>query len=314
MFKPDMPKVSPSHQLALLAFFCFMGGTTSAYAAMSLGSIFCNGVQNARPFGGVFSWISYAGGVLAAVSGIHHLRLHADSPQNHRLTTPLAMLGGGAALLAMPSLLSAVITSIYGPGAGAGAQLTCTAGPVAGGPGLDQMLRGFISNIQLPMKMVVSAAALLSGLYMVVRGLMKASKYGLDPKSNSIHSFLTYIGFGALLITIGDNLDMMLTSVFGTPDVAPETVINWSKLSALVGGGGVSQRFIDAVNAALVFVQLIGAIAFVRGWLIMKNVVEGHSNVTLAQGMTHILGGVAAINIYQFLIAMDYTFGTNLIS
>jgi intracellular multiplication protein IcmC len=68
-----------------------------------------------------------------------------------------------------------------------------------------------------------------------------------------------------------------------------------------------------AVNSALTFVQVIGVIAFVRGWLILKKVVEGSGNVSLAQGLTHILGGVLAINIFQFLLIMDHTFGLNLL-
>lgn len=280
---------------------------------MSLGSIICNGVDNSRPFSQVFSWISYLAGVIAAIAGIYHLRLHAESPQNQKLTTPLMELAGSMALISMPAFMSVLVTSIYGKPEGS-ASLNCAAGPVMGGPGLDQMLRGFVNNIEEPLKMAASAAALLSGLYMIVRGLMKASKYGTDPKTHSMHSVLTYLGFGALLISIGQNLDTMLATLFGTSAVAPSTVINWGKLDAIVGGGGISQRFKDAVNAALLFVQLIGCIAFVRGWLLMKKVVEGAGNVNLAQAMTHILGGVAAINIYQFLIAMDYTFGTNLIS
>ncbi len=302
----------PATQLMLVAIFC-LTGATSAHA-QSLGSIFCNGVANARPFAPVFSWIAYVAGVVASAAGIYHIRLHTDSPQNHRLTTPLMELAGGAALLALPSAVTVLVTSIFGDSAGPNGKLICKEGPLAGGQSLDAMLRGFISNIEQPLKMIVSASAMLGGLYMIVRGLMKASKYGTDPKTHNMHSVLTYLGFGALLISIGDNLDMMLASVFGTENVAPNTVIHWGKLSALIGGDGVSQRFIDAVNAALVFVQLIGAIAFVRGWMIMKKVVEGSSNVTLAQGMTHILGGVCAINIYQFLVAMDHTFGTNLIS
>jgi len=306
------PKLSPSVQLTIIAVFC-LTGATSAHAAMSLGSILCNGVENSRPFAPVFTWISYLAGVIAAIAGVYHLRLHAESPQNQRLTTPLMELAGSMTLMSLPAVMNVLVTSIYGKPEGS-ASLNCAAGPVMGGPGLDQMLRGFVSNIEEPLKMASSAAALLSGLYMIVRGLMKASKYGTDPKTHNMHSVLTYLGFGALLVSIGQNLDVMLATLFGTSTVADSSIIKWGKLDAIVGGGGISQRFKDAVNAALVFVQLIGCIAFVRGWLLMKKVVEGAGNANLAQAMTHILGGVAAINIYQFLVAMDYTFGTNLIS
>jgi hypothetical protein len=73
-------------------------------------------------------------------------------------------------------------------------------------------------------------------------------------------------------------------------------------------------QFSNAIEAALTFFQLIGMIAFVRGWMIMKSASEGTGNATMAQGITHIIGGVCALNIFQFLHVFDYTFGTNLLS
>jgi hypothetical protein len=52
-------------------------------------------------------------------------------------------------------------------------------------------------------------------------------------------------------------------------------------------------------------------IAFVRGWLILKRASEGSGQATMAQGFTHLFGGVLAMNIFGFLEIMDSTFGTN---
>jgi len=101
-------------------------------------------------------------------------------------------------------------------------------------------------------------------------------------------------------------------SVFGG-SVSDAAVLNWGS-TVTSGLGGASAQFQTAVNAALSFFQIIGFIAFVRGWMVLKKVVEGGGNVTMAQGITHIVGGVLAINIAPFLKIMDTTFGTNLLS
>ena len=314
MFKNNILKRTSHAALAVTAAAFWLGSAHAALAdASSLGDVFCNGFANAKPFGLIFQWVAYLAGIVAGIQGIHHARLHTEDPRNHPLHRALMLWFGGMCLLALPSFISTIAESLFSSGMAGGGTLACGVdGSGSGGTGLDGMLSGFVDNINHPLQSVVSLVAFLSGLFMMVRGLMKASKYGFDPKTHSVHSILTHIGFGALLMALGDNLDMMLGSLFASTSISGGSVISWGGLSTLAGG--VSSQFTTAVNAALTFVQLIGCIAFVRGWLIMKKVVEGgHGNVTLAQGITHILGGVLAINIGGFLLLMDTTFGTNLL-
>jgi len=218
-------------------------------------------------------------------------------------------------LFVLPSALSTVALSLgyaVSPTM-AGCLPSGSANGGASGTGLDAMLSNFVSNIQAPLTALVQVIANVAGVYMMVHGLIKASKYGFDPKTNSIHSILTNIGFGAILFTIGGNFSMVMASVFGSSSVtdpSASSVLSWGFVSSLGGG---SQQFATAVAAALSFVQIIGFIAFVRGWMVLKKVVEGGGNVTMAQGITHIVGGVLAINVFAFLKVMDTTFGTNLL-
>ncbi len=274
----------------------------------------CNAYANAEPFGNMFTWLAYAAGAVCTMQGVHHFRLHSESPQNHKIMTPIMLWVGAGCLLALPNVFSAVVSSLYTAVDGGGLD-GCSVGNTGnGGTSLDTMVAGFVSNIKFPIIYFTSLIAILCGTFMMVRGLMKASKYGFDPKTNSVTSILANIIFGALLMTIGQNLDYMVGSIFGVrtsmDQITQGTVLSWAFVSDLGGG---SAQFATAVAAALGFVQLIGVIAFVRGWLVMKKVVEGGGNVTLAQGITHILGGVLAINIASFIKIMDSTFGTGLI-
>ena len=296
--------------LALVMVFMVVAPATSMAQATSLGGVMCNLFYNAKPFGNLFQWVAYVVGAACAMRGVHHFRVYADDPRGKPLLVPIMFMLGAAGLLALPNVIGAVVTSLYTT-PGAGGAMTCSPGATSGGSTFDVMLTSLVTNIKEPMRMFISLVAILSGLFMMIRGLIKASHYGIDPKTHSVNSILSNMIFGALLLTIGDNLDMIMGSVFGTSNVSSDSVINWSFATQLAGGA--STQFKNAVIAALTFVQIIGAIAFVRGWMIMKKVAEGGGNATLAQGMTHILGGVAAINIYQFVKILDNTLGTGML-
>ena len=287
--------------------------------AASLGGVFYNICANTYYLNPLLTWISYAAGAFFAIQGVHYLRLHSDNPREHKLHTPLMLFMGAMGLLVLPSVVGTLITSlnlpIFGgflicmpPGVGAGATMGGT-GSCAGG-GLDCMMINFISDIRTPILSLISMISAVTGLYMIVHGLFKASKYGFDPKTHAMHFILINMVFGALLIAIGGNLYTITSSVFGPTMVLPGSVIQWASL------GAVSPEFANAVQAALQFVQIIGTIAFVRGWIILKKVAEtgGGGQATLAQGLTHILGGTLAINIFLFLTIMDTTFGTQLLN
>jgi hypothetical protein len=46
----------------------------------------------------------------------------------------------------------------------------------------------------------------------------------------------------------------------------------------------------------------------------MKNMVEGNNQATMAAGLTHIIGGALAINIFPTLRLFNNTFGVNFIT
>jgi hypothetical protein len=282
-------------------------------ASVTLGGMFCNAYANTKPFGTLFSWMSYAAGVFCAIQATHTFMKHSEGPNpNHTLKGGLGLAGGAAALMALPGVAYTIVQSLVTQG-GSGLQSCDPSGGGGGGGGLDQMLAGFVSNIHQPLLSLVSIIAIVCGIWMLVKGTMKASKYGIDPKAHSIHHITVNLVFGAILLTIGTSLTTVLSSVFGSSaitEVSPSLVLGWGFVQSLGGG---STQFANAVSAALIFFQLIGAIAFVRGWLIMKKVVEGTGNNTMGQGITHIVGGTLAINIAAFLQIMDTTFGTNLL-
>ncbi len=330
MFKAIFPRKSPScRALALLAVTFWLALTKGAAAQFSavygtvqandLGGVFYNLCANSSPFANLMMWISYAGGCFFAIAGVHHLRQHADEPRRHGLAMPLAMFMGATGLLALPSFIGMLASSLWLPtsmgtfvcaaSGGAGIPGVGISNGGGSGVGLDMMMYNFMTNVKYPLLSFISMTAWLSGLYMIVRGLFKATKHGVDPKANAPHKLMIDFIFGALLMAIGGNVYMLSYSVFGAGvPVGSPSVISWTTVTS------ISPQFRTAVVAALSFVQIIGSIAFVRGWLLLKKFAEGTGNVSLAQGLTHIIGGVLAINIFMFLHIMDNTFGLQILN
>lgn len=63
----------------------------------------------------------------------------------------------------------------------------------------------------------------------------------------------------------------------------------------------------EALSGVLIFVQLLGHIAFVRGLFLLKDAGAGKEG-TLGRGLTHLLGGAAAINIQTTVGILARTF------
>ncbi len=295
-----------------LAMAVFMS-PDAALAAPSLGEMFCNAGHNVASLNKLFNGVAYIAGAITIGTGLLMLIKHPEDRNGTPIHRAIVRLVVGACLMLLPSFIGWGVRSIFGVPSGGGIT-SCNVGATIGSIGsdttLDAMLVSFVDNIKNPMTFLLSAIAITMGVFFVVRGLMKASKFGTDPKAQPT-AILANLIVGVVLFVVGQSLDVIVASVFGSSGIGGPSVISWSFAQSL--GLSASGRFQSAVRAALTFVQLIGMISFIRGWVIMKNVAEGQAKETMAQGIIHVVGGVCAINIYYFLVAMDSTFGTGLL-
>ena len=99
----------------------------------------------------------------------------------------------------------------------------------------------------------------------MLRGLLKLSKFGVDPNAYSLPKILANMVVGGIIFTIGSSASIMMNTVFGTASItASSDVMGWAILSSTTTANK------QAVAAALMFVQIIGMISFLRGWYIVK--------------------------------------------
>jgi len=299
---------------AFLASFACIDQAFAAGGVINLGQLLCSLKSHGMgPIPDLFSAIAYIAGCFMIGNGLFELVRHHDNPRERPIHHPILRLSAGGALMAAPNVASILIGTFYQTPASGGIA-SCSPGAVkaaSGGVGLDVLITNLINNINSPMTSALSALAVIIGLFMIIRGLMKASKYNTDPRAHSMVHIVANLSIGALLVVVGQSLDMMLSTVFGGLNQAGlegSSVVNgWQFVNQL---GLQNSQFTTAIGAALNFFQLIGLIAFIRGWMILKNAAEGSGQSTLAQGITHVLGGTVALNIFNFLEIMDKTFGT----
>jgi len=292
-----------------LATLVFILGAPHPAEAQTLGHMMCNVFENLGPVVFLMNALAYVAGAVLLGQGVLHLKTHTENPNNNPLHQSMSRLAAGAALLALPYFANVLVNTLFFDVGGGGVE-SCKVGavvPIGGGiGGLDVLVTNLVGNIQDALVSLLSVVAIVMGVFLLIRGLMKGAKYGTDPRSNSVPNIATHLVIGAILIVIGESLRTMLLTIFGNANIQDSGIIlAWADSLDPTG------HFGTAITAALTFFQLIGMIAFLRGWYIIKNAVEGAGQATMAQGFTHIIGGVLAINIYSFLQIMDQTFGTN---
>ena len=292
-----------------------------ASTAASLGDVFCNAANNIAPFVQLFDWLAYTAGAYAIASGVYMLAKHVEAPNQATLPHAFAKLVGGALLLALPCIAGTVIHSFFFENSGSSSgSWTCigsgssSASVTLGGTGsvtLDVLMQNMVNNIKGPLISMLTIICFAFGAFLVLRGGLRATKYGTDPREASMTKIISSMLFGAVFMVIGQSQDMIMGSVFGQTSIHDFGSLSWTAINKL---GTDTSHFKAAIQAALTFFQLVGFIGFVRGWNVLKNAVEGHGQATYAQGFSHIVGGVLSINIYYFMQIMDATFGTQFVT
>ena len=116
---------------------------------------------------------------------------------------------------------------------------------------------------------------------------------------------ILYLTSGAMLLYLPSAMDVILQTVYGSEEILSYNDIQGGNtiIDILFGSSGLFG------GGLVVFIQLIGLIAFVRGWVMLAksaNQQSGHQG-GLGKAAMHIFGGILAINIVQTINIIDNT-------
>lgn len=152
---------------------------------------------------------------------------------------------------------------------------------------------------------LITGSAVLIALALIMRAVYYLKIYGemrtMMASQGNLKVPLTYLVVAAVLMSVPRSLETLMVSSFGTTQITP---LNYNTSSMK----GIS---LQATNAILGFIQIIGLLSFVRGWMIIAKSAQGASQggASFAKGATHVVGGVLAINIVGTKDAIWATLG-----
>jgi intracellular multiplication protein IcmC len=156
---------------------------------------------------------------------------------------------------------------------------------------------GILTNIAqslLPVQKLITGGAYLIGIAFSVKALLVLKSHGESKasmsSSSSLKEPLLYFIVSAVFIYFPTGFEMLMNTTFGY-----STVLSYSTETAMAAWLGTNSE----LGAALtVIVQTIGLYAFVRGWImIVKSSSTGQPPNGTGKGLTHVFGGILAINI-----------------
>lgn len=155
--------------------------------------------------------------------------------------------------------------------------------------GVDQMFANFSSSSIATFNLVMRVAVLL-GIILAGKGVLALKDYsesgGRTPLKTPMYLMITGIFLFSLPSTMSAATQTLALGGFAGTNIMSEKVPN----AGLPGANA-------AIQGVLLFVKLVGIIAAVRGFLILKSIGEGSGQASMGGALTFILGGAAAVNI-----------------
>jgi hypothetical protein len=160
------------------------------------------------------------------------------------------------------------------------------------------MLANIKNTIPELMKLV-TAFAFVIGIFLVIMGIIQLKHVG-EMRTQMSHEHhlakpLLMITMGTLLIYLPSSVQVGMSTFWSEPN--PYGYMDLQK-----------DQWQEAINICFAVIQFIGVIAFIRGLILLSHS-GGHHQGSFGKGITHIIGGIFCINIYQLIQVLSATLG-----
>jgi len=138
---------------------------------------------------------------------------------------------------------------------------------------------------------LITAICFVAGVIFALRSVYAFKVYGeartmMNPQT-SLRAPLIYLFVAAALIYTPSGFQMVMQTLYGYSKPLP------------LAYQGYSEDVTSAIRAVFGLVQLVGIVAFLRGWLnLAKHAHQGGGGQHgIGKAFTHIIGGIMAVNI-----------------
>lgn len=151
----------------------------------------------------------------------------------------------------------------------------------------------------------ITALFYIVGLSLAFGAVLRLKKFG--QRTSFMHVEAGLLGpvaqllIGVALVYSPTLLKTINMTFWQTPNF--ENVLSW-QLSM------PNSQYLDIIKPIVGIIQLVGAIAFLRGWIILSKASnQGAQPGSITKGVIHIIGGVLALNITRTISIVMNTFG-----
>ncbi|MFZ0219934.1 MAG: type IV secretion protein IcmC [Candidatus Aquirickettsiella sp.] len=150
---------------------------------------------------------------------------------------------------------------------------------------------------------LITALSYLMGIAFIFRGVYQLKVYGdlrtmMSVQTNFKATMMVFFAGTALLYAPTAFKSMLLSTFARTSVTDPMSYVPASNMSTLL-----------ASQAVLRFIQLIGTISFIKGWVSLTHVSNPNGRSTMGKAVTHIFAGLLAINIEGTKQMLQASFG-----
>ena len=152
--------------------------------------------------------------------------------------------------------------------------------------------------------LLVTGVGYFLGIFLVMAGLYKLRQMGdhrsmmhqpVDPKGP-----LAYLVVGVGLVFLPQLFEAMTLTAW----MEAGNVLKYANVNP------VGSEFDEMILVLEKIMKVVGVIAFIRGWMMLIKVGEGHAQPGQAsKAFTHIIGGVLCYHIYATFRVVEATFG-----
>ncbi len=166
-------------------------------------------------------------------------------------------------------------------------------------PDLVTMLQTLNQSLPFVETMLV-AMAYLAGFAIIFSAMFKLKIYGeartMMSSQSDIRGPLIMIACGAALIYFPTLYKFSLDTIFGYGN-------------ALAYQERTSDRWTILIGIVIFMIQLVGITSFIRGWILLSKAGDRSGQSMTPKAVTHIVGGVLAMNIVGVTKIFNATLG-----
>ncbi len=289
-----------------LSFAALLLLTSQAEAgSLKLGDVL-NNTTNA--FGNFPTFLSLSAallGLLFAIVGVFKFKDHVDNPAQTPLSAGVKRFLAGGMLLSAPYTGSVLKGTLLGASTQTLSSTLRHGAP--GGTGMDQMIYDLVNSAAGPAGQLLAAFSYIAAVILLVVGVSRLTKTAQEgPRGpGGLGTIMTFLASGALFSSAG-MMSTFTTSLFGNP-----TVSTYATIDPTVINAADALKIAPVIEAVMTFIMIVGIIAFIRGWFVMKAFADGSSQASIAQGLTFLFGGALAMNLGDLVNVLGKTVGVN---